>query len=390
MYRTFIGCSTEGRIIAEAVCKIASENPFLETIPWWRPGVFSASDFVLESLLQSLIDIDYAILIASPDDDVTKRGRRKKVPRDNILLEYGLLASQLGRKNVLIVRTGDVSLPSDLDGVLTCSISSPPQKRFWLRSSSCSSKDLASLRRSLNDLIAVDNDGCISALAELRRLGTDSSLVDLTKALAIGVRKRMDRIIFAEPPWEEISSIIHQHTKKQNRAVGLEGKETFVDSFIDFSNLSDPEMSVLCEAYGRFIARHLSDSDHDEQCATRVAVEHKDDATKSKFLAATLRQLGVRPAIVDPRQSPLNSTITGRALNGERCVFVHDFTVSGYRPQRCIAGLTRLDIRIKKLITFLCRETDFPILEKNCAEKGLTLVAFSILNDDGTVSEGVR
>jgi predicted nucleotide-binding protein len=93
----------------------------------------------------------FALVIATPDDvgctaaelvewdplakehllaDLTKRRSKSLdelefVPppvrpraRQNVVLEWGYFAGKLGRDNVMIVKTGDVELPSDLRGIL--------------------------------------------------------------------------------------------------------------------------------------------------------------------------------------------------------------------------------------------------------------------------------
>ena len=70
---------------------------------------------------------EFGIVLATPDDfghpasDPTQTRPRA---RQNVILELGMLLSAVGRKNIAIVRKGDVELPSDLGGVLYLSFTS--------------------------------------------------------------------------------------------------------------------------------------------------------------------------------------------------------------------------------------------------------------------------
>jgi hypothetical protein len=64
---------------------------------------------------------DFAVLIASPDDEVFKRGVTMPAMRDNLLLEFGLFSGALGRRRTFFVCPDSprIELPSDLLGMLT-------------------------------------------------------------------------------------------------------------------------------------------------------------------------------------------------------------------------------------------------------------------------------
>ena len=66
-----------------------------------------------------LPQIDFAILLLSPDDQVTSRAKTSAAPRDNIIFEIGLFIGALRHERTLIIqpRGTDLKIPSDLLGL---------------------------------------------------------------------------------------------------------------------------------------------------------------------------------------------------------------------------------------------------------------------------------
>jgi predicted nucleotide-binding protein len=114
--RVFIGSSTEGKRIAEAI-QAGLEYDTEPTI--WSQGVFGLSQGTLETLVGLVSRFDYAILVLTPDDVTRKRDTSGNTPRDNVLFELGLFMGALGRDHVFIVHGRDsaLQLPTDLAGV---------------------------------------------------------------------------------------------------------------------------------------------------------------------------------------------------------------------------------------------------------------------------------
>ncbi len=112
----FIGSSSEGLKVAEYL-QVALEGYCEATI--WRQGVFDLSQGILEGLVAACKQFDFAALVLTPDDMVTKRGSRNRAARDNVLFELGLFMGSLGRERTFIVYCRDekIDLPSDLAGV---------------------------------------------------------------------------------------------------------------------------------------------------------------------------------------------------------------------------------------------------------------------------------
>lgn len=114
--RVFVGSSQEGRGIASVVTKVL--NKYAEAT-LWQYRIFELGASALESLEQATNHFDFAVFVLTPDDITISRGIEKPAPRDNLIFEFGLFVSKLGRKRVfLYVPSGaDIKLPSDLLGI---------------------------------------------------------------------------------------------------------------------------------------------------------------------------------------------------------------------------------------------------------------------------------
>src|SRR4029078_11347091 len=77
------------------------------------------SDYPLDSLLEVAARVDFAVLIASPDDVVISRVAETPSARDNVFLEFGLFVGALGRQRTYLLATGDpkLKLPTDVLGL---------------------------------------------------------------------------------------------------------------------------------------------------------------------------------------------------------------------------------------------------------------------------------
>ena len=113
----FIGSSSEGLPLAEAVFSHISHD----TKPkLWTHDLFLPGQYPMETLEDQLRQNAFAILIASPDDQLIKRGVESPAMRDNLLLEFGLFTGALGRQRAFFLcpDSPKVDLPSDLLGMI--------------------------------------------------------------------------------------------------------------------------------------------------------------------------------------------------------------------------------------------------------------------------------
>lgn len=112
--RVFIGSSSEGRDIARNLQEELSSSCLVDR---WDQGVFEPSGYTLDSLLELAKRVDFAILVATPDDTTVSRGVESVAARDNIVLEFGLFAGALGRERVYLLATDQLKLPTDVLGL---------------------------------------------------------------------------------------------------------------------------------------------------------------------------------------------------------------------------------------------------------------------------------
>ncbi|HEX9989218.1 MAG TPA: TIR domain-containing protein [Chloroflexia bacterium] len=114
----FIGSSSEGKEVAEYL-QLALEEHFETTI--WSQGVFGLAQGTLNALMKASKTYDYAVLILSPDDTLTKRGITQATARDNVIFELGLFMGSLGQEKIFIVYCADdnINIPADLAGITT-------------------------------------------------------------------------------------------------------------------------------------------------------------------------------------------------------------------------------------------------------------------------------
>ncbi|MBN1996783.1 nucleotide-binding protein [candidate division KSB1 bacterium] len=122
--KTFIGSSSEGLIVANA---IRANLLDVTDCQIWTEGVFLPGRTFIETLEQMLDRMDYAILVATPDDMLRQRNIESFSMRDNVLLELGLFMAKLGRARTYLVSPKDtpIHIPSDLLGVTTVSYTAP-------------------------------------------------------------------------------------------------------------------------------------------------------------------------------------------------------------------------------------------------------------------------
>lgn len=112
--RVFLGSSAEGRDVAR---HLQAELGATCEVVRWDQSVFAPSGYALDSLLDVAATVDFAILIATPDDRTISRGETTASARDNIVLEFGIFAGALGRDRTYLLATGDIKLPTDVLGL---------------------------------------------------------------------------------------------------------------------------------------------------------------------------------------------------------------------------------------------------------------------------------
>jgi predicted nucleotide-binding protein len=120
--KVFIGSSSEGL----EICYALQENldDFAE-VTIWNQSIFNLSSTVIESIVDTVYNFDFAILVFTADDILIKRGVEYSSPRDNVIFELGLFIGTLGRGRTFLVYDKDskIHMPSDLSGVTAATFS---------------------------------------------------------------------------------------------------------------------------------------------------------------------------------------------------------------------------------------------------------------------------
>lgn len=113
----FIGSTVEQLEVAKKLQAAFTHDPWVKRV--WTDGVFGAGRSPIESLVAQLRQLDFALLVVTPDDVVESRDKAQASPRDNVIFELGLMIGELGRDRTFFVRERgmDLKIPSDLMGV---------------------------------------------------------------------------------------------------------------------------------------------------------------------------------------------------------------------------------------------------------------------------------
>ncbi len=174
----FIGSSTEGRYIADAIEFNLAADAEVTT---WPQGVFVPNHGYLESLVNALDRFDFAILVLTPDDVVSERDAVVQVPRANVMFELGLFMGRLGRNRTFAVCSDDpaMRLPSDLAGASFLSFQANRFDRNW---NAATSPACSTIRKHIREM------GTAEART-LKRLSTATETIE-------GVTNQFERIIY--------------------------------------------------------------------------------------------------------------------------------------------------------------------------------------------------
>ena len=113
----FLGSSTESLPTAQGIQSALAHDPIVVKV--WTDDTFEASSFPILSLEYELSQVDFAVLLLSPDDKVVSRGTTSDAPRDNIVFELGLFMGALGHSRTFLVYPQglEIKIPTDLAGI---------------------------------------------------------------------------------------------------------------------------------------------------------------------------------------------------------------------------------------------------------------------------------
>ena len=115
--RVFIGCSTQGLEIAEAVQQHLRRD---HDIAVWNQGLFGLGRSVFDGLIELVGAMDYAVFVMRGDDVQLRQHEREAVARANVLFELGMAIGRIGRLRTFIVYDthSKPAVTSDLEGII--------------------------------------------------------------------------------------------------------------------------------------------------------------------------------------------------------------------------------------------------------------------------------
>lgn len=98
-------------------------------VRWDNPGLFPPGEGTLPTLIEISKTVDAAAFIFSEDDHVWYRGDAAQQPRDNVLIEWGLFAGQLGPRKCIVCIDGEPKTATDILGLTLLDISERRRSR---------------------------------------------------------------------------------------------------------------------------------------------------------------------------------------------------------------------------------------------------------------------
>lgn len=98
----FIGSSVESLPVVRVIERRLRENHRLAVTPWTDLPLKPGTHF-LASLIAASSSFDAAVLVFGPDDLIISRGKKQRVPRDNVVFELGLFMGHLDTERTIVV-----------------------------------------------------------------------------------------------------------------------------------------------------------------------------------------------------------------------------------------------------------------------------------------------
>src|SRR5207237_3696615 len=103
LVRPTIFISSSARPIAlAAVKKIKGWLTKAETCPHPWTDTFGPGRVIFSRLIEICANVHGAVVVFTPDDRVMFQRRGTSVPRDNVLIEFGMFLGRLGAENVIV------------------------------------------------------------------------------------------------------------------------------------------------------------------------------------------------------------------------------------------------------------------------------------------------
>ncbi|MDD3038988.1 TIR domain-containing protein [Bacteroides sp.] len=120
--KIFIGSSTNGLSYATAVKSVIEKKKLKIDVDIWDNVFGDDNDVNIEVLEKAIEKYKYSIFIFSPDDTIkmSNDNEEKKIPRDNVIFEYGLFMGKNGRHNTFFIVPQEwkgLRIITDIDGM---------------------------------------------------------------------------------------------------------------------------------------------------------------------------------------------------------------------------------------------------------------------------------
>ena len=222
----FIGSSTEGLPFARGVLEALDD---VAEMTMWEHAFPPGGTFI-DTLLNTLPQYDFAVLVLTPDALVSDRDVDALAPRDNLLFELGLFMGRLGRTRTFILHQNVAfKLPSDLAGIQTLRYNWPRADGSHVQAVSPA---CASIRRAIQALgfIEAKTSKAVTELARKQRtsermLSEHSRQIRWMQVALQGIvtQYEYDKLVGLqrpEPFWCQYSDDLYSELKHL-RAMGL-------------------------------------------------------------------------------------------------------------------------------------------------------------------------
>lgn len=137
--KIFIGSSTNGLEYAHAVKAVIEEKQIDFDVDIWLDVFGKENSTNIEVLENAIEKYKFSIFIFSPDDKINMSNSsvEKKIPRDNVIFEYGLFMGKNGRNpntSFLVPKNWkDIRILSDIDGLNRYTYKDNPNKESAVR-----------------------------------------------------------------------------------------------------------------------------------------------------------------------------------------------------------------------------------------------------------------
>lgn len=110
----FIASSVAGLSVAQAV---KSNFDKIADVDIWTENIFALNKSALDTLINRSSFYDFAIFVLTPDDEALIKDQKQRIPRDNVIFEFGLFLGSIGTNRAFCIAEESVYILSDFAGI---------------------------------------------------------------------------------------------------------------------------------------------------------------------------------------------------------------------------------------------------------------------------------